>query len=1090
MNEHRPLIRERFRFHSQPVKEMDALRVVRFTGTEGLNMLYSFEIVLATQKNSLPLEEMLIYPAKLVILREDGRHATFSGLPTAIQQTTRYKGWTFYKLTLQPAFWKFSQIVQSRFYVDKNIREIIDGALGSIDYFHLSHEFRLYGNYDKQEFSMQHNESTYNFLAWKMERDGIYYYFDEKDEGEHLVFCDLPAAHEPLDLTPDLYYSPTSGLESTHRDEVISTFSLNVSPLPRHVVLRDYNYNRPNAPVVVGAEVSRLGLGTVYHYGEGFSTEAEGNRLARIRAQALACRGRVFSGEGSVPTLRPGRTFNLKDHYDESFNRDYLLVSVSHEGSQEAWLSQVVGVPIEREDDHHFYRNSFTCIPADVQFRPERKTVRAKVSGMITAFVDAASTSGKPEIDGKGRYKVVFPQDDSGRGKGKASCWLRRMQPHVGKGHGTVFPLGPGVEVMVAFVDGDPDRPFIAGAVPNAETGAIEHSAANEITGMSTAGGNGLLFQNNGGAQSASLSTGNSSGLILENNNGLNYGFLGCDVVTNVAATAQSAFAGLAASSISGFENGIEVDADSFSWQNFLCNAASAAGNAVESIGNSAAANFSGDDGIDPTVSNAVVASGNLVADAGMLIKGVGQIGTLGLELYRKKTKKTKNTKKATYGVDISTSFDDGESGVVVRNYPKKKFLFQYMAMVLASIGSRVAETVADGVTTVVGAVNDVNRDLGPKGNGKDEKAKGPSANDITKVVNKEWGKVNAALSKTGGNLSSIVAEFASMVKLIVKSCGVRENAFGGVHITSEDKNVLLSSATESRIVSDGNIVLRAIKGELKNSLDETHNKLDTQINKLKANKKDETSLLMTAEHTYSGSYSDTKILAGGNVTIGSGRSIHLSTKTDENTLGLLKEDYKIFHPRDEIKDIRKDGDKKYVEFTLDENKINILSAENNDYKKATDEIRPDKVDKKTTAEIRPDKVNITVGVENNEQGIVTIEKSKIELKSQTQTLTLNGDINKFEVMDEDAGLVLDAGIDQSATLTGKKSITLNADGEGGTCEIKSKGKTTISAGGIDLDSDKICIGKTNKLEIDATTWKGEAEKTMTLEGKLIKIGK
>ena len=366
MSRHSHLTRERFRFQTQALRDENALRVVRFTGAEGLSTLYRFEIVLATQHVALPLERMLAEPARLVILREDGRHATFSGLPTHIQQTTRYNDWTFYKLTLQPAFWKFTQIVQNSFHIDRTVREIIDTSLDSVAYFDVSREFRLMGKYDTQEFSMQHNESIYDFLAWKMERDGIYYFFDEKDDGEHLVFADDPLAHAPLATTPDLYYSPTSGLEAAHRDEVISTFSLNVSPLPRQVVLRDYDPNRPNAPVVVAADVAPHGLGTVYCYGEGFTTEAEGKRLANIRAQALACRGRVFTGEGSVPTLRPGRTFNLKDHYDESFNRDYMLVTVTHEGSQEAWLSQAVGVPIDREDDRLFYRNSFTCIPADV----------------------------------------------------------------------------------------------------------------------------------------------------------------------------------------------------------------------------------------------------------------------------------------------------------------------------------------------------------------------------------------------------------------------------------------------------------------------------------------------------------------------------------------------------------------------------------------------------------------------------------------------------------------------------------------------------------------------------------------------------
>ena len=280
----------------------------------------------------------------------------------------------------------------------------------------------------------------YDYMAWKMERDGIYYYFSEGDQGEHLIFTDSRLAHEPLAATPTLRYSPVSGMEHAHREEVVTSFSHCSMPLPQWVILRDYNWLNPNQPVQGRALVSEKGLGEVYFYGEGFSTAAEGNRLAEIRAESLRCQARHCTGTSSVPTLRPGFNFTLTDHYDPSCNADYTLTSIRHEGSQEALLSQALSLPIDHPDKL-YYRNSFACIPADMQFRPQRVTRRSKVSGMITPFIDASSETGVPEISSNGCYKVVFPQDTSGRTAGKASCWIRRMQPQIGLATALPFPL-------------------------------------------------------------------------------------------------------------------------------------------------------------------------------------------------------------------------------------------------------------------------------------------------------------------------------------------------------------------------------------------------------------------------------------------------------------------------------------------------------------------------------------------------------------------------------------------------------------------------------------------------------------------------
>lgn len=146
--------RERFLFASRALQDDGALHVVRFSGQEGLNMLYSFDITLATRESSLPVEEMLASGARLSIVRDNGSRASFSGFPTRIVQTSRYNDWTFYELTLQPGFWYYSQITQNSFFINKNVRQILSGCLDMMNNYGLTYEFNLSREYPVQEFSM------------------------------------------------------------------------------------------------------------------------------------------------------------------------------------------------------------------------------------------------------------------------------------------------------------------------------------------------------------------------------------------------------------------------------------------------------------------------------------------------------------------------------------------------------------------------------------------------------------------------------------------------------------------------------------------------------------------------------------------------------------------------------------------------------------------------------------------------------------------------------------------------------------------------------------------------------------------------
>jgi len=221
--------------------------------------------------------------------------------------------------------------------------------------------------------------------------------------------------------------------------------------------------------------------------------------LAGIRAQSLGCREQVFFGESNAPYLQPGYLARLDSHPREDFNRSYLLIEVKHEGAQESFITSGLGVV--GAGDRLFYRNAFAAIPESVQFRAEIKTARPVVEGVLMALVDAEGSGKYAELDDQGRYKVIMPFDLSGRKDGHASTWLRMVQPYAGENHGMHFPLHKGTEVIVSFYEGDPDRPMIAGALPNLQTPSVVTADNQTMANITTSGGNRIHMEDREGSE-------------------------------------------------------------------------------------------------------------------------------------------------------------------------------------------------------------------------------------------------------------------------------------------------------------------------------------------------------------------------------------------------------------------------------------------------------------------------------------------------------------------------------------------------------------------------------------------------------------
>jgi type VI secretion system secreted protein VgrG len=490
---------EKYTFVSSALPE-DTFAVVEFSGTEGLSRPYEFEILLTSEEKDIDLTEVLNKPAVFTIRRPDG-DVPFHGLLARFEQQQEYGEYVFYHAVLMPKFWWLSLTFHNQVFLNKSLPDILkevlkDGGLTNDDF-----ELKLQKNYPVWEYVCQYRESHFHFVSRWMERDGLYYYFEQNDDREKLIITDSAMAHTDMPQGGTITFSPPSGLNALHREEVISAFAWRQQMLPKEVVLKDYNYLAPSLDLTVQARVKANGRGQVYIYGEHYRTKEEGQALAQIRAEELLCREKRFSGESQVPFIRPGYKFILQEHFLESLNQDYLTLTVEHQGSQAAYLTAGLKEAVAGREDRLFYKNRFAAVEASRQYRPPRQTEKERFYGAINAVIDAAGSGQNAELDDMGRYKVILPFDMSGRKDGKASAYLRLMQPYGGSNHGMHFPLHKGTEVLLAFIDGDPDRPVIIGTVPNPDHPSLVTEANQTQCRITTAGGNKIHIEDQAGSR-------------------------------------------------------------------------------------------------------------------------------------------------------------------------------------------------------------------------------------------------------------------------------------------------------------------------------------------------------------------------------------------------------------------------------------------------------------------------------------------------------------------------------------------------------------------------------------------------------------
>jgi type VI secretion system secreted protein VgrG len=455
---------------------LDSLQLVALDGEESLGNLFLYVLHLHSSDLALDLAGMVGQPVTASLALADGAWRHFSGKVARIVQAGGGPDGASYRAELRPWFWWLTLEADARIFQNKSVPDIITSLFQEFGYV----DFRnsLTGTYAEREYCVQYNESTFDFISRLMEEEGIYYSFVHTDSSHTLVLLDGGDAYPVCTGLATATYLGTG--HSRDQLDLIYRCDVEQSAVSGRYASGDFCFTTPSQPLSASAGASG---GRVYEYPGGYADNGAGAGLATRRMQSISVDARMLRGDSTCRAFTAGCRFTLAGHARADLNVEHVLRHVVHSASQDS------------------YSNSFSAFPLSLPFRPPRVTLKARVFGTQTATV-VGKAGEEIWTDSHGRIKVQFHWDQRGKSDENSSCWVRVGQAWAGEGWGAFFLPRIGQEVIVSFLDGDPDRPLVTGSVYNGLQTTPETLPANQTrsgirsrSSKSGAAGNELRFE-------------------------------------------------------------------------------------------------------------------------------------------------------------------------------------------------------------------------------------------------------------------------------------------------------------------------------------------------------------------------------------------------------------------------------------------------------------------------------------------------------------------------------------------------------------------------------------------------------------------
>ena len=439
----------------------DELLFLRMHAREEVSRLFEYEIDLLSKKGDIDPDKILAksVTVKLELPERKTRH--FNGYVTRFAQVGMHGRFHLYRAKVRPWLWFLTRGANCRIFQELTVPEILKKVFDECSIQNVKLD-GLTASYAKRDYCVQYRESDFNFVSRLMEDEGICYFFQHADGKHKLVLADSYSAHAPFEGYAKI---PFSGLERTTRaeKEYIHQWSFEREVQPGKFVLDDYDFEKPKSELMVKTNQKRgheLAEFEVYDYPGGYVKTGDGDHYVRTRMEESHYQFELAEGQTNARGLATGFLFEITGHARGDQNREYLVLS----GDYELEFTEYEAM----ENPGARYACRFTALNSRQAFRPRRSTRKPFVQGPQTAVVVGPSGD-EIYTDKYGRVKLHFHWDRLDKSDENSSCWTRVSHPWAGKNWGMVAIPRIGQEVVVDFLEGDPDRPLITGRVYNAD---------------------------------------------------------------------------------------------------------------------------------------------------------------------------------------------------------------------------------------------------------------------------------------------------------------------------------------------------------------------------------------------------------------------------------------------------------------------------------------------------------------------------------------------------------------------------------------------------------------------------------------------
>ena len=430
--------------------------------SEELGRLFSLDIEAGSERGDLKADDVLGKAVSVEMQCPRGGVRYFHGFVSRFSRIprpgTRYFA---YRLTAVPWLWFLTLHSDCRIFQNKTLQDILRDVFGRRGF--SDFKFQLSGDYTPWEYCVQYRETDFNFVSRLLEQEGVYYYFEHENDKHTAVFADSPAAHQTFPKYEKLTFSALTTIHEHDQEHVYDWVAENRHHTGKYQQT-DYDFTRPTVDLKTPESNPGIFANSdfeIFDYPGEYNQRSDGEQWSRVRMEELRVDRETFQGGGDVTGVATGRKFTLSQGPSPADVGEYLVIASSID------LQSNIYETGTSADMGEIYHCTFTAIKAADQFRPARITPKPVIQGLQTAVV----TGPKGEeiyTDKYGRIKVQFHWDREGKHDENTTCFIRVATTWAGQGWGGINIPRIGQEVVVGFLEGDPDQPLIVGSVYNA----------------------------------------------------------------------------------------------------------------------------------------------------------------------------------------------------------------------------------------------------------------------------------------------------------------------------------------------------------------------------------------------------------------------------------------------------------------------------------------------------------------------------------------------------------------------------------------------------------------------------------------------